>query len=83
MGMTGPIGPLLTLAMVVVGMYGMISASRARRARRNGQAPTDTEADQRRAARAETERRMAAYLASRDAGRTGAHVEDFEQETKR
>jgi hypothetical protein len=65
---TGSLGPLLTAALTVAGVVGMIASSRARRARRSGTAPTppeDLEAEQRRAARAETERRMAAYLASR------------------
>jgi hypothetical protein len=57
------LGTLLPVAMTLVGL---VTILRRRRARRRG-LTTETEADRdRQAATAETERRMAAYLASRD-----------------
>lgn len=55
----------------VLGLLGLAAVVRAwrRRRRGEGEAPVDDEAERRRAATRETERRMAAYLRSRDEGR--------------
>lgn len=80
MAVGGGFGNVMTALMPLLGLAMLLTG---RRKRSGGEPTPDPEADQRRAARAETERRMAAYLASRDAGRTGAFAEDIEQETKR
>jgi MYXO-CTERM domain-containing protein len=56
---------------VVVGLLGLAAVVRAwrKRRRRNEDTPEDDETEKRIAATRETERRMAAYLRSRDQGR--------------
>ena len=63
------LGSLLPVAITVVGIVSML---RTRQKRRNGTPPTkaDTSIEDRRAAAAEMERRMASYLAQRDTGLT-------------
>ena len=57
--------------VAVMGLLGIAALVRAWRRRRRGEgdAPVDEEVERRRAATRETERRMAAYLRSRDEGR--------------
>jgi cytochrome c-type biogenesis protein CcmH/NrfF len=59
------------LLPLVLTLAGVVTLLRARARRRRGPAPADAEFEQRQASAAETERRMAAYLAGRDAGRHG------------
>lgn len=54
------------LVMAALPLIGMVSILRARARRRAGEEAPDQEAEDRRAATAEAERRMASYLASRD-----------------
>ena len=64
------VGPsLFSLIPVVMMLVGIVSILRARRSRRRGDPRQDSTDEKRQVAIAETERRMAAYLASRD--RTG------------
>jgi len=54
------------LLMAALPLIGIVTILRARARRRAGQEAPDQESDDRRAATAEAERRMASYLASRD-----------------
>lgn len=76
------LGPLV---MAVLPLVGVVTILQARRKRRSGTVVPDAEIEARRAAAAETERRMASYLAQRDTGaRYDASMEDInEQETRR
>jgi hypothetical protein len=76
------LGPLV---MAVLPLVGVVSILHARRKRQSGAAAPDMDYEARRAAAAETERRMASYLAQRDLGdRYVAPVEEInEQETRR
>ena len=76
------LGPLV---MAVLPLVGVVTMLKARRKRRSGQAVPDPQDAARRAAVAETERRMASYLAQRDTGaRYDASLEEInEQETRR
>lgn len=81
-----PIGASLgPLVMAVLPLVGVVTILHARRKRRSGAAVPDIDAEARRASAAETERRMASYLAQRDLGeRYVAPVEEInEQETRR
>ena len=71
------------MPLAVLGVA-LITYFRRRRARRDGVAPVDHEAERRRSAAQEMERRMAAYLAGRDMGVSEAPpLKDNEQETTR
>ena len=72
------LGGLLPVAMTLVGIVTML---RARSRRRSGETPEDADFERRRAETAETERRMAAYLAGRQSGHHGP--EDDTQENGR
>ncbi|WP_136645457.1 hypothetical protein [Tabrizicola sp. YIM 78059] len=67
------LGGLVPVAMTLVGIVTMF---RARSKRRAGPPARDEEFERRRAEAAEMERRMASYLAQRDAGRHHAAIED-------
>ncbi|MDP3194495.1 hypothetical protein [Tabrizicola sp.] len=54
------------LAMVLLPLVGIATILKARAARKRGEPPVDEDFEARRAATLEAERRMAAYLASRD-----------------
>jgi hypothetical protein len=71
--------------MAVLPLVGVVTLLRARRKRRSGAVVPDADIEARQAAAAETERRMASYLAQRDLGeRYAAPLEDMtEQETRR
>ncbi|MCX7287524.1 MAG: hypothetical protein NTW20_08170 [Rhodobacterales bacterium] len=72
---------LLKLAAMLVGGF---SIWRSNRARRRGETSTeDDELAQRLAARAETERRMAAYLAQRNAAAKATEDDEHEREIRR
>jgi cytochrome c-type biogenesis protein CcmH/NrfF len=60
------LGGLLPVAMVIVGLVTML---RSRARRRAGASSVDEAFERRQAEAAEMERRMASYLAGRDAGR--------------
>lgn len=62
-------GGLLPVAMVLVGVVTLV---RARARRRSGDRQVDADAERRQAETALMERRMAAYLAGRDTGRSCA-----------
>ena len=78
----GAAGVLKVAAMLV----GMVAIWRSNRAKRRGEAtPEDEEIARRKAKRAETERRMASYLAQRPSG-AGHHAnldDPNEQEIRR
>ena len=76
------LGPLV---MAVLPLVGVVTILQARRKRRSDTVVPDAEIEARRAAAAETERRMASYLAQRDTGaRYDASLEEInEQETRR
>lgn len=76
----GTAGLLKVAAMLVAGF----SIWRTNRARRRGETSTeDDELAQRLAARAETEHRMAAYLAQRDSAARATDDNEHEQEIRR
>ena len=60
------LGGLLPVAMVIVGL---VTVLRSRARRRAGATQADEAFERRQAEAAEMERRMASYLAGRDAGR--------------
>jgi hypothetical protein len=75
------LGGLIPLAMTVAGVLTMLRASARRR---SGTTVADPEAEARLASRLEMERRMASYLAERDAGRAAATDDSgIEQEIRR
>ncbi|MFN3280584.1 MAG: hypothetical protein ACK40I_02780 [Tabrizicola sp.] len=75
--MTGSgLGGLLPVAMTLVGIVTML---RARSRRRAGERPLDEESERRQAEAAEMERRMASYLAARNAGRHHAAGDDTQE----
>jgi hypothetical protein len=76
-------GGLGTLIPVAMSLVGLVTILRARAQRRSGERPVDEEHERRLAATLETERRMASYLAGRDAGRGYSAAEEQEQETRR
>ncbi len=61
------VGGLGNMGAMVLALFGMVSVVKARRRRKGSE--DDPAADKRRADRMETERRLAAYIASRDDGR--------------
>jgi len=63
--MAGSLGQLGMVAMGLVGLVSVLRARRDRKANRTDQ-PMDAVADKKLAERMDMERRMAAYLASRD-----------------
>ncbi len=63
--MAGSLGQLGMAAMGLVGLVSVIRARRARKANRDDP-PEESVADRKLAERMDMERRMAAYLASRD-----------------
>ena len=54
------------LLMALLPLVGLVTILRARAARNRGEPPVDEDFEARQAATRESERRMAAYLASRD-----------------
>ncbi|MBS3979591.1 MAG: hypothetical protein KGZ77_07295 [Rhodobacteraceae bacterium] len=54
------------LVTVLLPLVGIVTILKARAARKRGEPPVDEDFEARRAATLEAERRMAAYLASRD-----------------
>ena len=78
-GGTG-LGSLIPVAMTLAGIVAML---RARRNRRAGRTENDLELDRRLAETAETNRRMAAYLAQRDSGRGTQVVDDIDEQENR
>jgi hypothetical protein len=79
------LGSLIPVALSLVGIVAILRARASRRASRlAGRAPADDDLEKRQLAAAETERRMASYLAGRDtSGRYGADTDQDEQESRR
>jgi hypothetical protein len=73
-------GAVLPLVLTLAGVVTML---RARARRRSGMPPRDEDFERRQAAAAEMERRMASYLAGREAGRYGNPDDGNGQETMR
>jgi hypothetical protein len=77
---TGLIG-IVTALLPLIGLVAVLSA---RRKRRKGiETPVEAEFDRRQAERAEMERRMASYLATRGSAGRDAADDDSEQEIRR
>ncbi len=80
MAMGAGLGGVVTALLPLVGV---VTIWRARARRLRGETAPDPDGLRRRNATLETERRMAAYLASRDTGRGDDPAEDIEQEIRR
>lgn len=74
------LGGLIPVAMALVGIVTLL---RTRARRRSGKTPVDADFERRQASAAVMERRMASYLAGRDAGGHPAPADEMRQENGR